>query len=659
MFRRLKDKIVASIMASAMTSDLRSLQGWERRVFKVMAITFIGLFFYSAGPPFLGTPGVGLRRGMYMLLTLAMIFMLYPSDRRSSRDRVPWWDWLLIALTTVTFGYWIVYFNDIVLRFGMPTTGDVVFGTLAIILSLEATRRVLGWVLVVLGLLFIAYAWGGGYLSGALSHAGFPWEDIAYRLFSMEGIFGVVLDTTARFVVLFVLFGSLMKVLGAGDFFVEFPYALTARFRGGPAKAAVVASGLFGMISGSATANTAATGAFTIPLMKRVGYPPHIAGAIEPAASTGGMFMPPVMGAGVFIMSELIRVPYAEIMKVAFVPAVIYFISVGVMAHLEALKRDLKGVTDEPIENPWAILRRGWVFVVPVIVVIVLMLRAYSPGRAVYWSLVSMMAVYLLREMWTKRGKESPVQILGRGVKAVVEGFEDAARDTLVLGSVVGTVGIILGVIALTGIGFLFATSIMQLTYGLLPLAILIAFLTAYVLGMGMTVTSAYILLAALVAPAMIRMGVDPLAAHMLIFWYSQTSNVSPPVCLAAFVGAGIARANPFQTGFAALRFAAYLIIMPLLFVYSEILMPNGLTWAAAQAMICALIATVPFAAGIMGYLVRPLGWPLRIVLLAAAAGLMFPETVSSILGLVVFVAVWLRELIAHRRELAMSTVAG
>lgn len=659
MFRQWKDKFVQSIMSGAMTVDLRSLTGWERWVFGAMALTFSGLFFYSAGPPFLGTPGVGLRRGLFMLLTLAMIFMLYPGGRRSPRDRVPWWDWLLIALTAVTFGYWIVYFNEIVLRFGAPTRADVIFGTIAIVLSLEATRRALGWVLVILGLLFIAYAWGGGHLPGLLGHAGFEWSDIAYRLFSMEGIFGVVLDTTARFVVLFVLFGALMHVLGAGEFFVEFPYALTARYRGGPAKAAVVASGLFGMISGSATANTAATGAFTIPLMKRVGYPPHIAGAIEPAASTGGMFMPPVMGAGVFLMAELIRVPYVEIMKAAFVPAVIYFISVGVMAHLEALKRDLKGVTNEDIESPWAILRRGWVYVVPVVVVVWLLLAGFSPGRAVYWSIVSMLGVYFLNAIWRQRKTKSPLHVLKDGAGLVVQGFENAAKDTLMLGSVVGTVGIILGVIALTGVGFLFATSIMQLTYGLLPLAILIAFLTAYVLGMGMTVTSAYILLAALVAPAMIRMGVDPLAAHLLIFWYSQTSNVSPPVCLAAFVGAGIARANPFQTGFAALRFSAYLIIMPLLFVYSEILMPNGLTWAAAQAMLTALIATIPFAAGIMGYLVRPLNWPLRILLLAASLGLMLPGSMTDVVGLIVFAAIWLREFVAYRREMTMTAVAG
>ena len=633
------------LTAGELENKPRELTGFSRALFYGLAVFFSAFHLYVAGPPFLGMPSIGVRRGLFMLMVLTLIFLKYPARRTQApgSERVSLLDVLLILLTVVTFGYWAINFEAMIWRAGMPTTADVIFGWLAVLLSFEATRRVLGWVLVAISSAFVVYAYLGPYMPGELAHGGYSLSQIGAYLFSMEGIFGLVLDTTARFVVMFVVFGALMRVLGAGQFFVEFPYALTAGFRGGPAKAAVLASSLFGMISGSATANTVATGSFTIPLMKRAGYKPHVAGAIEPAASTGGMFMPPVMGAAVFLMAELIEVPYVHIMKVALVPAVIYFFSVAVMTHFEALKENLPVVPRSERENPWVLLRHGWVYILPVLVVVILLLQGMSPERAVFWSLVSMLGSYVVRVLLTSRARISARQLAGDLAVKVGEALKAGADESLAIGSVVGTVGVILGVISLTGLGFIFASSIFRLTFGLLPLAILLAFIAAYVLGMGMTVTSAYILLASLVAPALQRMGVDPLAAHFVIFWYSQTSNISPPVAMAAFAGAAIAGANPFQTGFTALKYSAFLFVMPLLFVYSPILMPDGLTAAAVRAMASAFLATIPYGAAVIGYYFGHLATWERLVLGAASIGLLFPDSVTDGLGLAIFgvVTVW------------------
>jgi TRAP transporter 4TM/12TM fusion protein len=630
----------------------RPLAGIYRSIFGVTAIFFSLFYLYLAGPAFLGIPGTGLRRGLFMLLICALVFMKYPAMKTSPQDRFTLWDVFLMVTATFTFGYWIVEFRDMIFRYGNPNSADILFGTLAILLSLEITRRVLGWVLVLLGSAFIFYTIAGPYFPALLSHSGFSWGEIAYRLFSMDAIFGIVLDTTARFVVLFVIFGALLAATGAGKFFVEFPYALTAGYRGGPAKAAVVASGFFGMISGSATANTAATGAFTIPLMKKAGFRPEVAGGIEPAASTGGMFMPPVMGAGVFIMAELIGIPYSYIITVALAPAVIYFVSVAVMVHFEAGKENIALVPRSERQNPWELLRTGWIYLSPLVIIIGLLIWGFSAGYAVYWSILSMCTIFLFTSLLRNSGTKAPTQTVKETFVAFGKGLEQGAYDSLLIGAVVGTVGIILGVISLTGLGFIFATSIFELTFGLLPIAILLAFCTAYVLGMGMTVTSAYILLAALVAPALIRMGVEPLAAHMLIFWYSQTSNISPPVALAAFVGAGIAKSDPFKTGFVALRFAAFLFVMPLLFVYSPILMPDGLTWSAIAAMITALVATIPIGSSLTGYLFGNLGPLPRAVLLISGVALLMPgdATRSDEIGMAAFAAVFLYRWYRSRR---------
>ncbi|MCP8615917.1 TRAP transporter permease [Salirhabdus salicampi] len=648
-------KLFVWFMKLSMMSKQRTLHQPYKAIFSLICIVFALFYLYLAGPPFLGNPGTGLRRGLFMLLVLTMVFMLYPATKKSIKQRPTLWDGFLIILTFVSFGYWIIYYNDLVMRTGVATTSDSIMGALAIILSFEATRRVMGWLLPILAAVFLLYGNLGQKMPHLLSHSGYSWERLAAEMFTQNAIFGIVLETTASYVVLFVVFGALLNNLGAGEFFVRFPYALTAGFRGGPAKSAVVASGMLGMISGSATANTVASGTFTIPLMKKAGYRAHVAGAIEPSASTGGMFMPPIMGAAVFIMAEMISVPYVEIMIASIVPAILYFFSVAMMAHFEALREDIKVVPKSERDNPWKLLKEGWYYLTPIFLVIYLMLTGMTPARSVFWTIIVLMVIAIIARLIQKEKAESSISIFKRTGKDIIDGLEEGSNNSLVIGAVVGTVGVILGIVFLTGLGFIFTTSIMELTYGYVALGVLFAFIASYILGMGMTVTSAYILMAVLVAPAIQAMGVSALAAHLLVFWYSQTSNISPPVSMAAFAGSAIAKSDPIKTGFTALKYSIFLLIIPLLFVYSPILMPDGLTANAIQTIITAFIAVIPMASALSGFLARKTNIVERLLLFISAVMLIIPKLYIAIIGLVLFILIYITQKIKIQKKVATT----
>lgn len=634
----------AWLMKLALMSRTRTLEGVYKRLFSVICISFALFYLYCAAPPIFGNPGVGLKRGLFMMLILFMVFIIYPAGKKSPQNRLSIVDWGLIFFTILSFGYFIVYFDNMIQRTGNPSEMDIYMGAIAVGLSLEATRRVMGWILPLLAMAFLLYGNLGNYMPIQLSHRGFSWQQLAAEMFTQNAIFGIVLETTATYVVLFVVFGSLLNAFGAGEFFVKFPYALTAGFRGGPAKAAVLASGMMGMISGSATANTVASGTFTIPLMKKAGYKPHVAGAIEPAASTGGMFMPPIMGAGVFIMAEMIKVPYVQIMIVSTVPAILYFFSVGVIAHFEAAREDIKIIPKNERDNPWILLKKGWFYLAPIALVVFLMLTGSTPSRSVFWTIIILIIISIAARLFQKGNQQSSTDILKDSAKDFVNGLEDGAVNSLVIGAVVGTVGIILGIVFLTGLGFIFTSSIMDFTFGYVSLAILLAFITSYILGMGMTVTSAYILMAVLVAPALQTMGISALAAHLLVFWYSQTSNISPPVCMAAFAGAAIAKSDPIKTGFTALKYSIFLLIIPLLFVYSPILMPNGLTFEVVKTMITAFIAVIPMGAALIGFFLRKLSFVERILLIICSVLLIVPVLILEIIGLAILIAIYITQ---------------
>lgn len=639
----------------------RKLEGYSAIVYRCIAIFFGLMFLYTAGPAFLIRVPIQYQRGIYILLMAIMVFIKYPAFGRSPQTRISAVDYLWIVASIVAFGYYVTHFNELISRVGNLYEYEYYIAVLAVIICLEISRRILGPLFPGIAVIVILYSIFGNaeWLPAVIRVKGFSWHYICAYCYSLEGIFGNILYTIATFVTLFVIFGGLMERLGASEFFIGLPYALTCGMVGGPGKTAVLASCLFGSISGSATANTAATGAFTIPLMKKAGYKPEVAGAIEPAASTGGMFMPPVMGAGAFIMADMLGVSYSNIIKIAFAPAIIYFFSVYMIVHYYARAKNVPIIPKEQRPNAWKIFKDGFYYIIPLVMLIVLLIDGMSAQRAIYWTIISMIFIVLVARL-IKRGEKTMAYVLKKWFLDVVGGFESGADGSLTIGSVAGTTGIVVAGISITGLGFSFTTAVMSAAHGYLILAIALAFLAAYVLGMGLTVTAAYILCATLATNSLTSLGMTAIAAHFLLFWYSQTSNVSPPVCLAAFVGSGIAKSHPYKTGFNALKFSAALLWLPLLFAYSDILMPNGFTFSAAWAMLGATFATIPYAGGIAGYFYGEANWPVRCILFVDTILAILPSYWSTALAIAVFIimAVWQKKhAVQHKVTELESTI--
>jgi len=474
-------------------------------------------------------------------------------------------DVLFAAIAAAIVSYWIHEFEALNYRAGAETELDALISVVGVVLSLEVCRRVLGWSMTLIGVGLFAYAYLGPYFPDIIAHRGFGMERLSTFLFlTTNGVFGVMANVLATYVILFIFFGAFLQKSGAGKFFIDLPMALAGKTTGGPAKVAVIASAIFGSVSCSAIANTVSTGAFTIPLMKRAGFKPHVAGAIEPAASIGGMFMPPIMGAGGFLMAELTETPYAHIMLIAIAPALLYFFSVFCMIHFEAKKHKIEGIVGEDMD-PWpVVLRREWYYSLPLVIITVLMIIGRSPGYAAFWATISCIAISWIR-------KETRM-----GPKEIWEAILTGANNTLIIGATLGVIGIIVGCISLTGIGLKFSDIIISLAGGNLFAAIILVGFASLVLGMGVPVTAAYLITAVLAVPPLAEMGVVVICAHMIVYWFSQDSNITPPVCVAAYAGAAIAGSDPWKTGWTSFKFAKLLYVMPLLFAYTPAILFEG-----------------------------------------------------------------------------------
>ncbi len=498
---------------------------------------------------------------------------------------------LLLALTSMgVVAYWILEFENLNYRAGAETELDALVSVVGVVLSLEVCRRVLGWAMTSIGVAMLLYAFFGAHFPDVIAHRGFGVERLCTSLFlTTNGVFGVMANVLATYVILFIFFGSFLHRSGAGRFFIDLPMAMAGKSTGGPAKVAVMASALFGSVSGSAIANTVSTGAFTIPLMKRAGFRPHVAGAIEPAASIGGMFMPPIMGAGGFLMAELTETPYAHIMLIAIGPALLYFFSVFCMIHFEAKKHRIQGILDPDAPHWTTVLRQQWYFSLPLVVITALMILGKSPGYSAFWATLSCIAV-----SWVRRETRM-------GPRAIWEAIQTGARNTLIIGATLGVIGIIVGVISLTGIGLKFSDIIISLAGGHLLPAILLVGLASLVLGMGVPVTAAYLITAVLAVPPLAEMGVVLIAAHMIVYWFSQDSNITPPVCVAAYAGAAIAGSDPWKTGWTSFKFAKLLYVMPVLFAFTPAILFEGKPLVAPEfqdEIMGAMVTEVHVAAG-------------------------------------------------------------
>jgi TRAP transporter 4TM/12TM fusion protein len=552
------------------------LNRFEQIVFDVCAVTLVLFYAWAAVVQPMATQ---YHRGVYVIITYVLVFLLYKGKTLIGRVI----DYVLITLSVVCIGYWVVMFEVINYRTGAETPVDAAFAIVGVLIGIELARRVVGNVFVIMGVVFLVYGVYGYKAPDLISHAGAPFTELCVSIFyKSDGVFGIMASVLATYVILFVLFGAFLEKSGAQKFFIDWPLAAVGHRIGGPGKVSVIASGLFGSISGSAIANTVSTGMFTIPMMKKAGFKPHVAGAIEPAASIGGMFMPPIMGAGGFIMAELTGLPYSQIMLVAIFPALMYFFSVFVMVHYEAKKDNVVGERSK--FSATQIFKKQWFYILPLVIITIFMLYGFSPAYSAILGLVTCIAISWVR-------KDTRI-----GPKRFIQAAREGTENSLKIGATVGVIGIIIGVLTFSGLILTFADIMIDLAGGSLVLTILLVALASLVLGMGVPVTAAYLVTAVVAVPALTHLGVNMLAAHMIVYWLSQDSNITPPVCIAAFAGATIAKANMWKTAFTAFKFAKFLYLGPFLFGYVPAFSLDGSTMDIVKAFILIIIGTYFYA---------------------------------------------------------------
>ncbi|MCO1599881.1 TRAP transporter permease [Desulfosporosinus nitroreducens] len=570
-------------------------------------------------------------RSVHLTFVMVLIFLLYPAHRKGMRNKPGITDWAMVALSIVT-GLYMVFANEqLAMRGGLPITRDYIMGALGILVVLEAGRRALGKELPILGVLFLLYAYFGEYIPGTFGHSGFSLNRIiAHMYLGSEGIFGVALGVSATFIFLFVLFGAFLGETGMAKLINDASMSMAGTSPGGPAKVAVFASGIMGTISGSAVANVATTGAFTIPLMKNIGYKPHFAGAVEAVASTGGQLMPPVMGAAAFIMAEFLNIPYKDIMLAALIPAFLYYLAVFTMVHLEAVKTGLVGVSRDKLPIMGVVMKERGHLILPLIAIVYLLMKGVTPTFAAFYGILTAIGASFLRKT---------TRMSWRGL---LMALEMGAKGSVGVAIATAVVGFIVGVSSLTSLGITLGDNMIAFAHGNLFATLVLTMITAIILGMGMPTTAVYIVGATIASPALLKLGIAPLAAHLFVFYFGNISNVTPPVALAAFTGAGIAGASPSRTGWAAARLASAGFLIPFIWIYSPALIAQGSLGEILLAAVTASIGIITLACAVQGYMLRTTNVIQRIFLFVAALGLIKPGLITDTVGISVLIIVFL-----------------
>jgi len=611
-------------------SNVRRPIGIITIIISIIAISMSIFHFYTGG---FGLWLALKQRALHLAFALTLIFLLYPTTKKgigSDKSKVPFYDLILAIFGAAVSLYLIVFYNELVLRSGLPTQVDLIVGGIAILLVLEATRRAIGPELPMVVLVFLIYSYFGPYMPGFFAHRGYSLERIIEHLYmGTEGIFGIPLGVSSSFVFLFILFGAVLNKTGMGKFFIDISMALAGHTTGGPAKVAVIASGFMGSINGSSVANTVTTGSFTIPLMKSIGYKKDFAGAVEAAASTGGQILPPVMGAAAFVMSEFLEIPYIQIAAAAVIPAIIYYIAVMTMVHLEACKHGLSGLPKDKLPKAKLVLKEKGHLILPIVGLVYFLVRGYTPLFAAFWAIILSVAFSMLK-------KETRLNI-----KGLLGALEDGARGALGVAAACACAGMVVGVVTLTGLGLKIASGIVALGGGNLLLTLFFTMIASILLGMGLPTTAKYIILSIMAAPALVQLGVLPLAAHLFILYFGVIADVTPPVAVAAYAGAGIAGGNTMRTGLNALRLAIGGFMIPYIFALDPGLLGLSGTWPHTILLVFTSLAGVlalGSAAG--GYLLTRTTYYERILLVLSAFLLLTPNIVLDIPGVLIIVVV-------------------
>ncbi|GBF35066.1 hypothetical protein DCCM_4189 [Desulfocucumis palustris] len=619
-------------------SDHRRLPGIGARVVAALAISFSIFQLYTA---IFGVLDAHIQRSIHLSFALALVYLLYPTRRKWPRDRLHWFDVFLALLAAATPMYIVLFYQELVMRAGTVTVSDFVVGAIGVVLLLEAARRVVGWPIVIVAICFLAYAFAGPYVPGIMAHQGVkPDQLVGHLFFTTEGVFGIPLGVSATFIFLFILFGAYLEKTGLGKFFIDLANAVAGWASGGPAKVAVLSSGLMGTISGSSVANVAGTGSFTIPMMKSLGYKPEFAGAVEAAASTGGQLMPPIMGAAAFLMAEFIGVSYVSVVKAAIIPALLYFTGIWIGVHLEARKNGLKGIPREQLPRIGRLIVERGHLAVPLIAIVYLLVSGYTPMRAALWAIALAICASLLRRATRISARD------------VVKGLEYGARSALGVIIACGTAGIIIGVVTKTGLGLKLASAMIDMAHGFLLPTLFFTMISSIVLGMGVPTTANYVITSTIAAPAIIQLGVPVMAAHMFAFYFGIVADVTPPVALAAYAGSGIARGNPMITGVNAAKLAVAAFLVPYIFVLSpSLLMIDTTLPEMLRMMITAVIGMIGVGAAVAGFLITRAGWIDRLIFLAGGLLMIDPAGHTDVLGIAILACGYLLQRLRFRRE--------
>ncbi|KXF75525.1 C4-dicarboxylate ABC transporter permease [Paramesorhizobium deserti] len=647
----------------------RPLAPLASRLVGTLLVALSIFHYYTAG---FGLLPEMIHRGIHLSFVLGLVFLVFPFTRRgydqpatSSLLRplgISIIDWFLaIGAVVAVLHVPLIPLDDLAFRVGNPTTTDVVLGGLLIVVLLEATRRSVGWPLPIIALIFMAYAIYGPSMPGILVHPGASISQLVDHLYlTTQGIYGIALGVVATYVFHFVLFGVFATRIGLGQLFLDCAAWVAGRFAGGPAKVSIFGSALFGMISGSSVANTVTVGSLTIPAMKRLGYKPHFAAAVEAASSTGGQIMPPIMGAAAFLMIEFLNLPYTTIILAAIVPAFMHFFGVLIQVHFEAKRTGLRGMTPEEMPDLKAAFKRDWPAVIPLVALLVVLLSGYTPYLAAFWGITLCVLVGLLNPR--KR----------MSIAEVFESLRDGAKYALAVGAAAATVGIIVGVVTLTGVGFKISYIVTSTAAQLAgwfeafipaalvgPQALTLLFtlimtgIVCILMGCGIPTTANYIIMATIAAPTLGLLGVEQIVAHFFVFYYGVLADITPPVALAAYAAAGMAGSDPFRAGNTAFRLGLGKVLVPFVFVFSPslLLVTSNFTWSAfAIAFIGCVVGITCLGAALSGFLlVRTKFWE-NILLIFAAILFVVPEVYSSLLGAALIVPVLIRHVLGMRR---------
>ena len=699
--------------------DMRFRLTWPpaSTVLKVLLIALSCFHYYTAG---FGLLRETTHRGVHLAFVLGLIFIVFAFRHSAGADMqrparsawapggVPWIDWLLALAVALSVLYIPYVFNDLAFRVGNPSALDVAMGSILLVLLLEATRRSMGWPLPLIAIAFMVYALAGPIFPGLLKHAGATWGQLVnHQYLTSQGIYGIAVGVVATYVFHFVLFGVLATRIGLGQLFLDIASTIAGRYAGGPAKVSVFGSAMFGMLSGSSVANAVTVGSLTIPAMIRVGYRREFAGAVEAAASTGGQITPPVLGAAAFLMIEFLAVPYQTIIAAAIVPAFMHFFGVFMQVHFEAKRYGLRGLTDEEMPRLRESLRLRWPTLIPLVLLIGILVSGRTPYLAAFTGITSsaivglttgagraaarnwglLVALHAVLLVITFGGIESEalrvgifaaaavatpyalraLDIQGRiGLGTLVEAFETGAKYALAVGAAAATVGIVIGVVTLTGVGFKLSTIITGAAQGvavnvvdLLPggwldpktltlfAALLMTGLVCILLGCGIPTTANYIIMVTVAAPTLVLLGVEPLVAHFFVFYYGVLADITPPVALAAYAAAGMAGSDPFKTGNMAFRLGLAKALVPFVFVFSPslLLVAKGFTfYDFVITFVGCVLGITMLASALSKYLLSELKRWEQLLLMAGALLLVAPGVVSGLIGIAVAAPVLLRQ---------------